>query len=175
MLEHAGCCWTAETLQTLDITFNLSATPKQVIHVWLLDYERAAHAVTEIGVRMWRAFWQDQKFVKSPAVLFYFIFFMINIFIHRHSSWNSNFTAKVISQQPKVDSMIIFLFFSIMIILGMCQFSFYAWIKKNIYIFFYEYQYLIYCTFAYFWVLLYLTEAVWLVLLSHQCSQGENR
>lgn len=67
------------------------------------------HAVTEIGVRMRRAFCQDQKFVKSPAVLFYFIFFMINIFILRHSSWNSNFTAKVISQQPKMDSMVIFL------------------------------------------------------------------
>lgn len=102
-------------------------------------------------------------------------FFVINIFILHHSSWNSNFTAKVISQQPKMDSMIIFLYFSLMIILGMCQFSFHAWIKKTLVFFFNEYQYLIYCTFAYFWVLLFLTESVWLVLLSHQCSQGKNR
>lgn len=68
----------------------------------LMLWQRLELECEELSVRT-RSLW---NLLLSSFISF---FFMINIFILHHSSWNSNFTAKVISQQLKMDSMIIFL------------------------------------------------------------------
>lgn len=99
MPGHRGRCWTAETSQTPDITFNPSVTPMQVILVWLLDYERTDSRCDRDWTWNVKSLFGGSRSLRDPPLSHFIYFFhlkKINIFILCRSCWNRNATERTI-------------------------------------------------------------------------------
>lgn len=169
MPGHGGRCWTAETSQTPDITFNPSVTPMQVILVWLLDYERTDSRCDRDWTWNVKSLFGGSRSLRDPPLSHFIYFFhlkKINIFILCDSCWNRNATERTI----KTAGAGLRGYISCV-----CLVSFHTCIKNRgpfspwILIPYKLWSQL----FAYFWAPLVLTESTWLLLLllSPQCSQ----